>query len=128
MIDEMKYKETNCKDTQDRLNYLFQIVKDNPDDYRDITHVTIYTLGDGSPVELSKTATRKWISESWNRMERDTQRPLPSFYESRSPETELTLTEYSLWVYHNISSVRTKDNLARLAKIQKIKDEVFKEE
>lgn len=128
MIDEMKYKETNCKDTQDRLNYLFQIVKDNPDDYPDITHVTVYTLGDGSAVELSKTAARRWISESWKRMERDTQRPLPSFYESRSPETELTLNEYSLWVYHHISSVRTEENLAKLAKIQEIKDEVFKEE
>ena len=79
MIDEKKYKETNCKDTQDRLNYLFQIVKDNPDDYRDITHVTIYTMGEGSSIELSKTATRKWIRESWNRMERETQRPLASF-------------------------------------------------
>ncbi len=128
MIDEIEYKETNCKDTQDRLNYLFQIVKDNPDDYRDITHVTIYTLGDGSSIELSKTATRKWISESWKRMERDMDRPLPSYCESRSPTTELTLTEYRLHVYHSIKTVRTEENLAKLAKIQEIKDEVFKEE
>lgn len=128
MIDEKKYTETNCKDTQDRLNYLFQIVKDNPDDYPDITHVTVYTLGEGSSVKLSKTAARKWIRESWNRMERETQRPLASFYESRSPETELTLNRYNLHVFHRINNVRTEENLAKLAKIEEIKIEVFKEE
>ena len=85
-------------------------------------------MGEGASVKLSKTAARKWISESWKRMERDTQRPLASFYESRSPETELTLNEYSIWVYHRINNVRTEENLAKLAKIQEIKDEVFKEE
>jgi hypothetical protein len=127
MIDEIKYEETNCKDTQDRLNYLFQIVKDNPDDYPDITHVTVYTLGEGSSIKLSKTAARKYISESWNRMERDMDRPLPSYYKSKTPSTELSLTTYCLHVYHKMKTVRTEENLAKLAKIQEIKDKVFME-
>jgi len=127
MIDEIKYEETNCKDTQDRLNYLFQIVKDNPDDYPDITHVTVYTLGEGSSIKLSKTAARKYISESWNRMERDMDRPLPSYCKSKTPSTELSLTTYCLHVYHTMKTVRTEENLAKLAKIQEIKDKVFME-
>ena len=128
MIDKMEYKETNCKDTQDRLNYLFQIVKDNPDVYPDITHVTVYTLGEGSSIELSKTAARKWISESWKRMEQDMNRPLPSYCESKTPSTKLSLKKYFLHVYHTMETVRTEENLAKLAKIEEIKNEVFKEE
>jgi hypothetical protein len=128
MIDEIKYEEANCKDTQDRLDYLFQIVKNNPDDYPDITHVTVYTLGEGSSIKLSKTAARKWIRESWGRMERDINRPLPSYCESKTPSTELSLTNYHLLAYHRIKTVRTEENLAKLAKIEEIKSEVFKEE
>ena len=129
MIEAIKYKEYTKKDAQDRLNYLLQIVKDNPDDYGDYKgehHICVFTNGEGAPITLSKTAARKYISDCWKYTgSARVGDELPDYLESERYYTKLSLDEYRLWISHDVEQVRTAENLERNAKLDAYRKEVF---
>ena len=129
MIEAIKYKEYTKKDAQDRLNYLLQIVKDNPDDYGDYKgehHICVFTSGEGAPITLSKTAARKYISDCWKYTgSARVGDELPDYLESERYYTKFSLDEYRLWISHDVEQVRTAENLERNAKLDAYRKEVF---
>jgi len=120
--EEMKWTEYNAKDALDRLDYAIQVTKDEGNDPKVMVHARECSI------EISKTIARRYIKESFERMDNDSLRSA-EFNASAESTFGINKTCYgTIWVTPSLETTRTEENKAKHVLMDAARKEIWGED
>lgn len=119
-MTEQEWIEYNAKNALNRLDYAIQTAKDMGNEKPEIkVHLSESTL------IISKSQARKYIKDSFFRMDRSHMREA-DYVASAQSTFRLTLTEYgTLWVDAKLKLTRTEENNRKHALLKIATDKIW---
>ena len=119
-MTDQEWTEYNAKHALNRLDYAIQTAKDMGNEKPEIrVHLSESTL------TISKSQARKYIKDSFFRMDRSHMREA-SYIASTQSTFRLTLTDYgTLWVDAKLKLTRTEENNRKHALLKIATDEIW---